>query len=330
MQLPYQTPPETSLILAPMAGISEAPFRQICRAMGADVVLSEFLSSEAIRRRIRKTLEGADFEPCERPIGIQIYGADPRAMAEATGLITEHYRPEFIDINFGCPVKKVVQRNGGSGCLRDMQLVAEIIRACVAATPLPVTVKTRSGWNDELRDPVAIALRMQDAGARAFTLHARTRTQMFSGQADWDEIARVVEALDIPVIGNGDVQTAEDVLRMARHTGCAGVMIGRGSFGNPWLFRDARALLSGTTRPEPPTPADRFRLALEHARLAIRLQGDSRKTVVEFRKHFGWYTKGLFGASDLRARLFQVESMTEAEAIFCDYLASRMPVAEVA
>jgi tRNA-dihydrouridine synthase len=152
---------------------------------------------------------------------------------------------------------------------------------------------------------------------------------MFSGQADWDEIARVVEALDIPVIGNGDVQTADDVVRMVRHTDCAGVMIGRGSFGNPWLFRDARALLAGAARPEPPTAAERFRLALEHARLAIRLQGDSRQTVVEFRKHFGWYTKGLFGASDLRARLFQVESMTEAEAIFRTYLASRMQVAEV-
>jgi nifR3 family TIM-barrel protein len=298
--------------------------------MGADVVLSEFLSSEAIRRRIRKTLEGADFEECERPIGIQIYGSDPAAMAEATALITDYYRPEFIDINFGCPVKKVVQRNGGSGCLRDMDLVERIIRACVAATHLPVTVKTRSGWNDETRDPVGIARRMRDAGARAFTLHARTRTQMFSGHADWDEIARVVEALDVPVIGNGDVQTAEDVVRMVRHTGCAGVMIGRGAFGNPWLFRDARTLLSGRPKPEAPTPAERFAVALEHARLAIRLQGDSRKTVVEFRKHFGWYTKGLYGSSDLRARLFQVESMAEAEAIFSAYLTPRIQVAEVA
>jgi len=321
MRLPYFSGPNVPLLLAPMAGVSEAPFRQICRQMGADVVLSEFLSSEAIRRRIRKTLEGADFEPCERPIGIQIYGADPRAMAEATALITDHYRPEFIDINFGCPVKKVVQRNGGSGCLRDLDLVQSIVRACAAATHLPVTVKTRSGWNDELRDPVGIALRMQEAGARAFTLHARTRTQMFSGKANWDEIARVVDALEIPVIGNGDIHTADDVVRMVRHTGCAGAMIGRGAFGNPWLFRDARALLAGEPRPSAPTAAERFQVALEHAQLAIRLQGDSRKTMVEFRKHFGWYSKGLHGASDLRARLFQVESMREAEAIFSGYLA---------
>jgi nifR3 family TIM-barrel protein len=327
MRLPYASTHDFALILAPMAGVSEAPFRQICRRMGADVVLSEFLSSEAIRRRIRNTLEGAEFEECERPIGIQIYGANPDAMAQATALITEHYRPEFIDINFGCPVKKVVQRNGGSGCLRDLGVVDRIIRACVAATHLPVTVKTRSGWNDDSRDPVGIALWMQDAGAKAFTLHARTRTQMFGGRADWDEIARVVEALSIPVIGNGDVQAAEDVIRMKNHTRCAGVMIGRGAFGNPWLFRDARALLAGHLKPGTPSAAERFRVALEHARLAIRLQGDTRKTVMEFRKHLGWYTKGLHGASDLRQRLFQIETITEAEAIFLEYLA---PVAQVA
>jgi nifR3 family TIM-barrel protein len=327
MQLPYPSAHPFPLILAPMAGISEAPFRQICRRMGADVVLSEFLSSEAIRRRIRSTLEGAEFEPVERPIGIQIYGSDPAAMAEAAGLITEHYQPEFIDINFGCPVKKVVQRNGGSGCLRDMDLVASIIRAVIGATHLPVTVKTRSGWSDQSRDPVSIALRMQDAGAKAFTLHARTRTQMFSGKASWDEIARVVEALDIPVIGNGDLETAGDIVRMREHTGCAGVMIGRGVFGNPWLFRDGQALLAGEPAPVPPSAPERFSVALEHARLAIRLQGDTRRTVMEFRKHLGWYTRGLHGSSALRQRLFQIESIGEAEAIFLEYLE---PVAQVA
>jgi nifR3 family TIM-barrel protein len=321
MKLPYPSAHDVALILAPMAGVSEAPFRQICRAQGADVVLSEFLSSEALRRRIRNTLEGAEFEESERPIGIQIYGSDPEAMAEATALITEHYKPEFVDINFGCPVKKVVQRNGGSGCLRDMGLVDRIIRACIGATHLPVTVKTRSGWSEDTRDPVGIARRMQDAGARAYTLHARTRTQMFSGHANWDEIAQVVEALDIPVIGNGDIVSADDVVRMHRHTGCAGVMIGRGSFGNPWIFRDAQALMAGQPRPEAPSPEERFRVALTHARLALRLQGDSRKTMVEFRKHLGWYTKGLHGASHLRQQLFQVESLAAAEAIFEAYLA---------
>ncbi|HEU5169311.1 MAG TPA: tRNA dihydrouridine synthase DusB [Gemmatimonadales bacterium] len=327
MHLPYSHAHEFPLMLAPMAGVSEAPFRRISRRLGADVVLSEFLSSEAIRRRIGKMLEGCEFDECERPIGIQIYGADPRAMAEAAALVTAHYAPDFIDINFGCPVKKVVQRNGGSGCLRDLELVERIVRAVAAATHLPVTAKTRSGWSDEMRDPVTIALRMQDAGAKAFTLHARTRTQMFSGRADWDEIARVVEALDVPVIGNGDIQAAEDVVRMKAHTGCAGVMIGRGSFGNPWLFRDARALLAGRPKPPPPGPVERFAVALDHARLALELQGDTRKTVIEFRKHLGWYTKGLRGASELRQRLFQIESIAEAEAIFLDYVD---PVAQVA
>jgi tRNA-dihydrouridine synthase B len=327
MRLPYPSPHEFALILAPMAGVSEAPFRQVCRSMGADVVISEFLSSEAIRRRIRATLEGAEFEEHERPIGIQIYGSDPDAMAEAAALVTEHYAPEFIDINFGCPVKKVVQRNGGSGCLREPALVTRIIRAVIGATHLPVTVKTRSGWNEETRDPVGIALRMQDAGARAFTLHARTRTQMFTGLASWDEIARVVEALDIPVIGNGDVHHGADVVRMKAHTGCAGVMVGRGAFGNPWIFRDAQALLAGEEVPPAPDAAERFRVALDHARLALRLQGDTRKTVMEFRKHLGWYTRGLHGASDLRQRLFQVESIAEAEAIFVTYL---QPLEQVA
>ena len=327
MQLPYPSQHDFSLILAPMAGVSEAPFRQVCRRMGADVVLSEFLSSEAIRRRIRTTLEGAEFEEIERPIGIQIYGADPDAMAEAARLITEHYQPEFIDINFGCPVKKVVQRNGGSGCLRDLDLVDRIIRSVSGATHLPVTVKTRSGWSDETRDAVSIALRMQDAGARAFTLHARTRTQMFSGKANWDEIARVVEALDIPVIGNGDLESAADIVRMREHTRCAGAMIGRGAFGNPWLFRDGQSLLAGRGQASAPDAAERFRVALEHARLAIRLQGDTRRTVLEFRKHLGWYTRGLHGSSNLRQRLFQIESIGEAETIFLEYLE---PVAQVA
>src|SRR5512139_2253402 len=320
MKLPYAPSIDTPLILAPMAGVSEAPFRQVCRRLGADVLLSEFLSAEAIRRGIRKTLEGAEFEEVERPLGVQIYGADPEAMARAAAIVSEASQPEFIDINFGCPVKKVVQRNGGSGCLRDLDLVTRIIRAVVAATPLPVTVKTRSGWSEASRTPVEIALRMQDAGARAFTLHARTRTQMFSGRANWDEIAQVVDALDIPVIGNGDVASAEDALAMKRQTGCAGIMIGRGSFGNPWLFRDARALLTGAPRPPAPTPAERFLLALEHARLALRLQGDTRKTVIEFRKHLGWYTRGLPGAASLRERLFKVESMLEAGEIFHQYL----------
>ncbi|HXF95894.1 MAG TPA: tRNA dihydrouridine synthase DusB [Gemmatimonadales bacterium] len=320
MHLPYGPVPAAPLLLAPMAGVSEPPFRQLCRRFGADVVVSEFISAVGISLGIERVLRDLRFEPCERPIGIQLYGADPEIMARAAGMVSELVAPDFVDINFGCPVKKVVRNNGGSGCLRDLGLVERIIRAVRGATRLPVTVKIRSGWDEASRDPVTIARRCQDAGAEALTLHPRTRTQMFSGRAAWDEIARVVEALAIPVIGNGDVQTPEDVVAMRRHTGCLGVMIARGSFGNPWIFAQARDLLEGRPKRPDPTPEERFATAREHARLALRLQGEHRRTVIEFRKHLGWYTRGLPGAADLRQRLLQVESLAEAEAVFAGYL----------
>jgi len=327
MQFPYRTDHQVPLFLAPMAGVSESPFRQLCRRFGADVVVSEFISSVGISLGIERVLAEMRFERCERPVGIQIYGADPQVMATAAGMVTDLFEPDFVDINFGCPVKKVVRNNGGSGCLKDMTLVAGIIGAVKAATRLPVTVKIRSGWDETQRDPVAIAQRCQDAGALALSLHPRTRTQMYQGAANWDEIARVVEALDIPVIGNGDVRTAEDIIAMRRHTGCAGVMIARGSFGNPWIFAQGRDLLDGRPMRPEPTAAERFGTALEHARLALRLQGDTRKTAMEFRKHLGWYTKGLPGSADLRQRLFAIESMAEAEAIFSSYLADTADLA---
>ncbi len=320
MDFPYSVKPGFPLFLAPMAGVSESPFRQICRRYGADVVVSEFISSVGISLGIERVLAEMRFEPVERPIGIQIYGADAGIMATAAGMVTELFQPDFVDINFGCPVKKVVRNNGGSGCLKDMNLVRGIIGAVRDATRLPVTVKIRSGWDETQRDPVDIAIRCQDAGAQALTLHPRTRTQMYHGAANWDEIAAVAAALTIPVIGNGDIRTPADVLAMRQQTNCAGIMIARGSFGNPWLFAQARDLLAGRAMRPDPTPAERFSTALEHARLALRLQGDTRKTALEFRKHFGWYTKGLPGASELRQRLFAIESMAEAEAIFCDYL----------
>ena len=320
MHFPYPVAHEVPLFLAPMSGVSESPFRLLCRRFGADVVVSEFISAVGVARGIEHLFADMRFEEAERPIGIQLYGADATVMARAAAMVTETCKPDFIDINFGCPVKKVVKNNGGSGCLKDLGLVQTIIRAVRGATHLPVTVKIRSGWDEAQRDPVGIALRCREAGAQAVTLHARTRTQMFSGTADWDEIARVVEALDVPVIGNGDVMTPEDVLAMRRHTGCAGVMVARGAFGNPWLFAQARDLLVGRSRRADPSAEARFTTALEHARLALRLQGDSRKTALEFRKHFGWYTKGVPGAAGLRERLFQIDSMQQAEAIFSAYL----------
>src|SRR5438874_960650 len=250
-----------------MAGVSESPFRRLCRRFGADVVVTEFLSAEGIRRENEATLAKLRFGPDERPIGVQIFGSDPVAMGEAARLVTDVFQPEFIDINFGCPVKKVVKRNGGSGCLRDLDLVQQVIRVVSGATHLPVTVKIRSGWSEEMRDPVGIALRCQDAGARTLSLHARTRTQMYSGHAHWDEIAAVTAALEIPVIGNGDIKMPADAVRMLNETSCDAIMIGRGSFGQPWIFEQTKDLLAG--RPMRPTPSvvDRFAVALDHARM---------------------------------------------------------------
>jgi nifR3 family TIM-barrel protein len=313
-----------------MAGVSEAPFRQICRRFGADVVVSEFISSVGVSLGIERVLAEMRFEVCERPIGIQLYGAEPGTMARAAGLVTELFQPDYLDINFGCPVKKVVRNNGGSGCLKDMSLIGAIIRAVRGATHLPVTVKIRSGWDETQRDPVTIALRCQDAGAQALALHPRTRTQLYSGAANWEEIARLVAALEIPVIGNGDIRTARDVLAMRHNTGCAGIMIARGSFGNPWIFAQARDLLEGRPMRPLPSAEERFAVALEHARLALRIQGDTRKTALEFRKHLGWYTRGLPGSAELRQRLFTIESMHDAEAMFARYLAGQSVVEEAA
>ena len=323
MRFPFVTDEAVPLYLAPMAGVSESPFRRICRRFGADVVVTEFLSAEGIRRENEATLDKLRFGADERPIGVQIFGGEPAAMGEAAALVTDLFHPDFVDINFGCPVKKVVKRNGGSGCLKDPQLVTDVIRAVASSTHLPVTVKIRSGWSEEMRDPVGIALRCQDAGARALALHPRTRTQMYTGSARWAEIAAVADALDIPVIGNGDIKTAEDVVRMHRETHCDAIMIARGSFGQPWIFTRARAMLNGTRVPPEPTVSERFAIALEHARMARDYEPDRRGAAIEFRKHLGWYVKGLPGSAEIRRRLHAVNSLDEVEGIFADYLAGR-------
>ncbi len=317
------------LFLAPQAGVSEAPFRRLCREFGADVVVSEFVSSDGLVRGNEKTHKYLRFEDDERPIGIQIFGAVPAMMADAAAMVSEVYEPDFVDINFGCPVKKVVKRNGGSGCLRDLSLVAEITRAVVEATPLPVTVKTRSGFTEATRDPVTIGLTVQEAGARMITLHPRTRADMYSGMARWEEIGALVKALDIPVVGNGDIRTGEDALRMREETGCDGIMMARGTHGAPWLFRQARAALEGKPVPESPDVPERFAICLRHAENAIAYGGDPGRAAVEFRKHLGWYTKGIPGGKRLREELFQVKSLGDMRRIlqaFLDqYLAETVP-----
>ncbi|HET9948543.1 MAG TPA: tRNA dihydrouridine synthase DusB [Longimicrobiales bacterium] len=313
----------TPLYLAPQAGVSESPFRRLCRRFGADVVVSEFVSAAGIVMGTPRSREYLRFDEDERPIGVQIFGADPAMMADAAALVAEVYAPDFIDINFGCPVKKVVKRNGGSGCLRDLDLVERIIRAVDEATPLPTTVKIRSGFDEASRDPVGIALRCQEAGARALSLHPRTRADMYGGRARWPEIAAVVEALDIPVIGNGDITTGEDARRMRDETGCAGVMIARGSHGNPWIFEAARAALDGAPPPPEPGVEERFAVCLEHARNAIRFERDPRRAIIDFRKHLGWYTKGLPDGRRLRTELFRATTLEHVEEMLESYRAER-------
>ncbi len=318
--LPDAPDGDVPLFLAPQAGVSESPFRRLCRRFGADVVVTEFVSAEGICYGGEKTRAYLRFEEDERPIGVQIFGARPHRMAEAAALVSDVYQPDFIDINFGCPVKKVVKRNGGSGCLRDLALVGQIVRAVARATPLPVTAKIRSGFDEKTRDPVTIGLRCQDAGAAVVTLHPRTRADMYSGEARWHEIAALVEALDIPVVGNGDIRTGEDARRMRDQTRCAGVMIARASHGSPWVFAGARAALEGEPAPPLPDPAERLAICLEHAQNAVDFEADARKAVMEFRKHMGWYTRGLPNGRTLRTQLFRLTTLEETREVLKCYL----------
>ena len=327
--LPWLSGGRTPLYLAPQAGVSESPFRRLCRRFGADVVVSEFVSAAGIVMGAPRSHGYLRFDDAERPIGIQIFGADPAVMADAASLVAEVYAPDFIDINFGCPVKKVVKRNGGSGCLRDLDLVERIIRAVDGATPLPTTVKIRSGFDESTRDPVGIARRVEAAGAQALCLHPRTRADMYGGHARWSEIRAVVEAVSIPVIGNGDIVRAEDAVRMRDETGCAAIMIARGSHGNPWIFARGRAALDGLPMQAEPDADERFAVCLEHARNAIAFERDARNAIIDFRKHLGWYTKGLPDGRRLRTELFQATTLEDVERMIEGYRAERAETAVV-
>ena len=309
----------TPLYLAPQAGVSESPFRRLCRRFGADVLVSEFVSAAGIVQNSKRSREYLRFDEAERPIGIQIFGSDPAVMGDAAAFVAEVFGPDFIDINFGCPVKKVVKRNGGSGCLRDLNLVEDIIRAVDDGTSLTTTVKIRSGFTENTRDPVSIGLRCEQAGAKAICLHPRTRADMYSGQARWSEIAALVDALEIPVIGNGDIGKGEDARRMRDETGCDAIMIARGSHGDPWIFKQARAALDGLPIPADPDIDERFAICLEHARNAIAFESDSNRAIIDFRKHLGWYTKGLPDGRRLRTELFQTTTLEEVEELLQAY-----------
>lgn len=303
------------LALAPMAGVTAWPFRLLCKEQGCGVVATEFVNDNAILHGNARTLEMLNLLDEERPAGVQIFGHDPETMARAAVRAAEYARPDFIDINMGCPAPKITRGRGGSSLLREPDTAEAIVRAVVrAVSPLPVTVKMRIGWDRQSIVAVQLARRLEDAGAAAITVHGRTREQQYSGRADWDVIAAVARAVRIPVIGNGDIATPQEAAARFREAGVAGVAIGRGALGNPWIFRrTAHYLRTGELLPEP-TPAERVEMALRHLELMVEYKG-GYLGVREMRKHAAWYLHGLPGAAAARSAIVRAETVAEMRAV---------------
>ncbi len=300
---------ESRLVLAPLAGIADSPFRVVCRQQEAALVFSEMVSSDGVERRNRKTLELVSFLPAERPIGIQLFGSDPDTMAAAAERLMP-LRPDLIDLNFGCPARKVVGRAAGCALLNNLALLRKIAARVVSAVPVPVTAKIRSGWDERTVNADQVSKMLEDSGVKAVTVHARSRADRFKGKADWEVIARARKAVGIPILGNGDVTEPQDAVRMLGETGCDAVMVGRGALGNPWIFSRTRHLLSTGNLLPPPSVEERLSMLMKHIdlaeeRAAARSSGEGRPDLsfLPMRKHVGWYTKGLVGSSKLRQRL---------------------------
>ncbi len=303
---------KTPVILAPMAGVTDYPFRVLCKEMGAGVVYSEFVSADGIIRENTKTLDMIYFEEIERPIGIQIFGNDPNIMEQAAKYVVEKFKPDILDINYGCPVPKITKKGAGSAALKDLCIMDEITSAVVEAIPFtPVTVKMRMGWNIEsIVIPKAGEI-LEKKGVKAITLHPRTSSQRYSGNADWRYIKELKDACTIPIIGNGDVRTMDDMERMFDETNCDAVMIGRAAQGNPWIFKDAINRINGKPKIEPPTLLDIAKMCYRHFNLLIENRGDLTGSNL-MRKHFANYIKGFPGASHYRKKLItatNVDSM---------------------
>ncbi|MEI6605196.1 MAG: tRNA dihydrouridine synthase DusB [Verrucomicrobiota bacterium] len=303
--------------LAPMAGVTDFIFREICKEMGADVLVTEFVSAEGILQADARTRKYTEFSEAQRPVGVQLFGADGQRMGEAARKIIAWQQPDFIDLNFGCPVNKVVARNGGSSLLKDAALLAAVADGVVNAVAgqVPVTAKMRIGWDIQSINAVAIAKTLVDCGVRAIAVHGRTRSQGYGGAADWDVIDAVARAVAVPVIGNGDVASAADVDRRRRETAVAGVMIGRAAMGNPWVFREARQFLENGATPPPVMLEERWALIVRHCRLAVTSgrYGNERQTLTSMRSRLMAYCKGFPGAKELRQKLCHVSEVGEIE-----------------
>lgn len=313
---------EVPLLLAPMAGITDLPYRIICRELGCGMTVSEMVSAKGLLYKNIKTFAMLRIDPTERPTAIQLFGSVPAELAEASAIVAKS-GADVIDFNMGCPVPKVVNNGEGSALMKDPQLAYEVLARMVDAVSIPVTVKFRVGWDAGSINAEAIAMLAEKAGVAAVAVHGRTREQFYNGKADWQVIKRVKAAVKIPVIGNGDIFTVADGLRMLQETGCDGLMIGRGADGNPWLFQKLRSAMLGEAVPPEPSLREKLALALRHLEMLIEYKSELF-AVKEMRRHIGAYLKGMPKAAEYRGRFNQVETYK----VFKDLLAEYQSVAE--
>ncbi|WP_222982555.1 tRNA dihydrouridine synthase DusB [Flagellimonas meishanensis] len=312
--------PDFPLLLAPMEDVSDPPFRALCKEQGADVVYTEFISSEGLIRDAAKSIIKLDIYEKERPVGIQIFGAELDSMLQAVDIV-EKSNPDIIDINFGCPVKKVVCKNAGAGILRDIPLMVKLTEALVKRTKLPVTVKTRLGWDHNSIKIVEVAERLQDVGIKAISIHGRTRVQMYKGEADWRPIAEVKNnpRMQIPVFGNGDVDSPEAAKKMRDAYGLDGAMIGRASIGNPWFFKEVKHYFKTGKHLPPPTMEERVDAARRHLQMSIDWKGE-KLGVFETRRHYTNYFKGIPHFKDYRMKMVTSDDAVDVFAAFDEVL----------
>lgn len=304
------------LYLAPMAGVTDTTFRQLCKEFGADVMVTEFVSAEGIFRKNERTMEYLDFEEAERPLGVQLFGGDPEHLGEAARIVCDWKRPDFIDINFGCPVSKVVSKNGGSSILRDCPLLARIATAIVnAVAPLPVTAKIRIGWSQDTINATTTARILEDCGIQAIAVHGRTKEQGYTGLADWDVIAQVAATVKIPVIGNGDIITPQDVELRKKTTGVSGIMIGRAAMQHPWIFRQIKHYLTTGEHLPPPPLSEIWAHIRRHCTNDIARVGSELHSMQSMRTQLMAYSRGMPDAKRLRERFTKVESLAQLDGI---------------
>lgn len=306
---------ENNVFLAPMAGITDKPFREICRRFGAGMVYSEMISAKGLYYNDKKTASLMDMTG-EKPCAIQIFGSEPEIMAEIIPKVMG-FKPDIIDINMGCPAPKIVNNGDGSALMKTPELMGKIMRAVTDASPVPVTAKIRKGWDED--NSLLCAKILEDNGASAVAVHGRTREEFYGGKADWGVITRIKQELKIPVIGNGDIFSAEDAIRMFEQTGCDGVMVARGAQGNPWLFKEINELIKTGEVKTAPQPQERLRVALEHISRLIEDKGESRG-IKEARKHLAWYIKGLKGATQIRTEIFKISDFATMSRILTNYI----------